>query len=372
MNHQLSGLIKIYSKENKSYLTQLGYVFENKDIPIIEHFNACLFQHQINTLENNNKYNPYIHPFENIDKAIEYIKSIRFYSTIIIVSGSCFVDFVKKFHKNIKYIYIMPKIIRFTLKHKNFELPKELNEEGLDVFYKCEGIQTDFIKIKEFIEKKQEEIWNYPNTNQIHPDKPFDPKLIFEQVKQREELILPGLFNKTVLQKPRHESNNIFNEYLCRKYVNDNNYTSILSQIVGVKNIPTELLCKYYARIYTIDGKFFSDMKKDLLEGDEENFKNYKPFIKTLYEGCERGALKTFIKDNLYSAQFISEDEVKRLQNYIGELIPDCPSSFLFTKSFMSFSKNKEEAEKSFIIYKKNAMLTMVEYDLSIYIFLLI
>ena len=353
----------IYNNENRSYLTQLGYDIKSNYFHNNIQHNESYSQLPINTMNKINKSNPYIHPFERITEAIKYIKSLRFDSTFIIVSGSSFVDFVKEFHKNINDIYIIPKIIIFTLNNRNIELPKEIQKNNLDIFYKCGDVQKDFNKIKEFIEKKQEEILNYPRRNQTPPDRSLGVKLLFEQVKQKEELILPGLFDKTVLKKPDHESNNRFNEELCNKYINEDDYKSLLKQIIGVKNIPIELLCKYYARIYTINGKFFGDMKKDLLEANEQNFKKYTPLIKTLFEGCERGALKSFINKELYSAQIISKEEIKLLQESIQSQKEDCPSSLLFSKTFISFSKDKNKAEEFYINYKKNAMLTVEKYD---------
>ena len=353
----------IYNNENRSYLTQLGYEFKRNYFQNNIQHNETYSHLPINTVNKINKSNPYIHPFEKINEAIKYIKSLRFDSTFIIISGSCFVDFIKEFHKNINDIYVIPKIIIFTLNQKAFEYPKEIQTENLDLFYECGGIKTDFNEIKKFIEKKQEEILNYPKRNQIPPDRSYGVKLLFEQIKQKEELILPGLFDKTVLKKPDHESNNRFNEELCKKYSNNVKYKSTLSQIIGVKNIPIELLCKYYARIYTINGEFFGDMKKDLLEANEQNFKKYTPFIKTLFEGCERGALKSFINKDLYSAQFISKEEIKLLQESIQSQKEGCPSSLLFSKTFISFSKDKNKAEEFFTIFNKNAMLTLEQYN---------
>ena len=201
--------------ENRNYLAELGYHFNN-NLQTNHYYMNSFSQDAINT-EYNNITNNFIRPFERIDEAIQDIKKVRFDSTIIIVSGRCFKDFVKEFHKNINDIYIIPKIIIFTLNQKTLKFPKEVIKEQLDKFYKCGGIQTDFNKIKEFIEKKKKEISNYPNQIQSTPKTSFNEELIFEPVTQIEDLILPGLFNKTVLQKPDHESNNRFNEYLCKK-----------------------------------------------------------------------------------------------------------------------------------------------------------
>ena len=150
----------INNYENRKYLAELGYHFNNN--LQTNHYYINSFSQDGIYMEYNNKSNNFIHPFDIIDEAIKDIKNIRFDSTIIIVSGRCFKDFIEEFHKNINDIFVIPKIIIFTLNQKTLEFPKEVINEEVDKFYKCGGIQTDFNKIKEFIEKKKKEISNYP------------------------------------------------------------------------------------------------------------------------------------------------------------------------------------------------------------------
>ena len=70
-------------------------------------------------------------------------------------------------------------------------------------------------------------------------------ELIFEPVTENGELVLPTLFAKTVLDKPDPKGIKEFNEYLCENYIKEDQYINLLSQIVGVENIPVELLSKY-------------------------------------------------------------------------------------------------------------------------------
>ena len=194
-------------------------------------------------------------------------------------------------------------------------------------------------------------------------------ELIFEPVTEKGELVLPTLFAKTVLDKPDPKGIKEFNEYLCGNYIKEDQYKNLLSQIIGVENIPVELLSKYYIQIYTIEGNFYKDMKKKLLIGNEANFKIYKSFIHTLFEGCEKEALKTSITDDIiYSAQFISPDEIQKLIENIKtkEKSPDHPTSLVFSKSFISFTKDEKVAEKFYTMYDKNAMLYVIGYNKSI------
>ena len=73
-------------------------------------------QGYIKELKSNNIHN--IHQYTDMNKAIELIKNIRFIETIIIVSGSYLPELIKQFKKNLKQIYIIPKIIVFTSPHR--------------------------------------------------------------------------------------------------------------------------------------------------------------------------------------------------------------------------------------------------------------
>ena len=72
--------------------------------------------------------------------------------------------------------------------------------------------------------------------------------------------------------------------------------------------------------------------------------------IKTLYEVLEKGALRTYDSVALYSAQFLSQKEINDLTNFQNNRIRDLHISIFFSKTFISFSKDKEIAEKFLLI----------------------
>ena len=55
-----------------------------------------------------------------------------------------------------------------------------------------------------------------------------------------------------------------------------------------MKNIPIEILCKYYARIFTVESNFYKDINKDLRMNNKDK---YLPYIKTFYEGVKLKSL---------------------------------------------------------------------------------
>ena len=58
--------------------------------------------------------------YQKVSDAIEYMKSILFEETKIIVSGRLFDEFINTLKKNINDICFAPKIIVFTTKEKKF------------------------------------------------------------------------------------------------------------------------------------------------------------------------------------------------------------------------------------------------------------
>ncbi len=83
-------------------------------------------------------------------------------------------------------------------------------------------------------------------------------------------------------------------------------------------------------------------MKSDLLEGKIEL---YLPYIKTLYMGLEKKALKKYVGRELYSAQLLSNEQIKDLQNFRNARVKNLPTSILFSKAFISFSKKLKTAK---------------------------
>ena len=87
---------------------------------------------------------------KTINDSINYLKTIKFVDTIIIVSGSFYIPFIKEFKINMNDIYIIPKIIIFT---SNIEGLKKSIEKDIikDPFYNNGGIHNQFEEIKTFI-----------------------------------------------------------------------------------------------------------------------------------------------------------------------------------------------------------------------------
>ena len=259
-----------------------------------------------------------------------------------------------------KDIYIIPGIIVFTSNIRKFFRPNEIEEEN---FFSYRGVTDSFDEIKNYLnsqhkiherlllQNQQVITYNYRN-------KPVEEKLIFDQIRDRKDLVLP-IFYKVLLDESKPEDNNVFIKAIYDEYRNDPKYNGLLKQI-NILNVSVELLSKYYVRMYTIEGKFYKKMKMELLDDNNENHIKYLPYIKTLYEGLEKGALKTCVNNELYGAQFLSDREIRDLMTYKTNRVRDLPISLVFSKSFISFSKDIKVAENFFEYYNKNTMFRVV------------
>ena len=280
-----------------------------------------------------------IKTFKKVKDAINHIKEIQFEDTITIVSGNLYFQFIDKFQENLNDIYIIPKIIIFTSDEKKKFLHKNKNKLNYidDPFYSFGGIRSSFDDVKKFVSNPLE------NNEKIFK-KDDEGKLSFDYIDTKEKLALP-LFYKLLIDFSPKESAK-FNDYLYEKYNKKSpKINTLLDSIYKMKNIPIQLLSKYYSRIYTDDkSHFYSDLNKDLRNNKKEH---YLPFIKVLYEGVKLKSLPIANYDELYRGAKLSDEEINKIKtNYDKGKIKGLPGAIIFSKTFLSFSKNLSVAEE--------------------------
>ena len=66
-----------------------------------------------------------------------------------------------------------------------------------------------------------------------------------------------------------------------------------------MKNIPVEILCKYYARLYTAESSFYKILNSDLKMNNKDKYL-YLPYIKTFYDGVKLKSLPLASNNILY------------------------------------------------------------------------
>ena len=141
------------------------------------------------------------------------------------------------------------------------------------------------------------------------------------------------------------------------KYEKSDEIKKLFSLLKNVKEIPNEILSKYYVRAYTIESQFFREMNLCLMKKDT---KKYLTFIRMLYEGVKIKSLKSHNNSILYRGALMSKKELNNLKTFMLNKKKNLPSSIVYGRSFFSFSSDKIEAEKFYnikILEKKEDLI---------------
>ena len=288
--------------------------------------------------------------FKNIENALEQLKKIEFQETKIIISGSLYSELIKIFKENILDMYIAPKIIVFTKDKENFIQVNKDYQNNKNEFFTFGGIATTFEEIKEFlINDKFKEI-----------KKQDDVQLTFEYIDQKEKLILP-IFFKSLIDTISKENMEAYTYELYETYKETKEIKDLLGPIISMKNVPIEILSRYYSRLFTCESDFHKNINKDLGLNKKEK---YLPFIKILYEGVKLKALPLASESLLYRGAKISIEEINKIKDYLNNKKEGLPSSIVFSKSFLSFSKSKGVAEEYLNIENTNQDLLKILFIL--------
>ena len=286
----------------------------------------------------------HLETYKNIDDAIRYMKNIYFPETKVVIAGKLFDEFIKSFKEKTKEMNIAPKFIVFTKNKERFLRISEEYENENNTFFKYGGIATKFKEIQEFLLKENFKPKNMRMEEEI--------QLTFDYIDTKEKLILP-LFFKALIDKPVNNSIEGFIKLLYEYYnvkdkVKNKNFLSFLSTIKSIQDIPKEILAKYFARLYTIESDFYGDINRDL---GTNKIEKYIPFIKILYEGVKLEALGLASDKFLYRGSKIAKEEIENIKTFLKNKKGE-EKSIVFSKSFLSFSKDKDIAKK--FLEKKN------------------
>ena len=275
-----------------------------------------------------------IKEFSDVNNSINYIKQIKFESTKIIISGELYSEFVNMLKEIIIDIYVAPKIIVFTSNKEQFYiLNKDYNNKE-NVFYNYGGVVTTFQEIIKFL------------NDDIRPkkfDRNYDGKeYIFDYIDCNEKRYLP-FFYKSLLDYTSLDNLENYTTLLFNKYKNNNEQIhDLLEQIESMQNIPIEILSKYFVRLFSSESEFYKDINKDLRLGKIEK---YLPYIKVLYEGLKLKSLELTSNNILYRGSKISFYELNKIKNLLNNKKEGLRGPIVFSKSFLTFTKEERIAE---------------------------
>jgi len=274
----------------------------------------------------------------------------------VIVSGRLFGRYIKKLKENINKIINIPYTYIFTstyfkpilLKQSpdiNHILSYDTIIEVNNGFYNPGGVYDNFEKLIKEIKIKIQQIDSIPIIRPRRNNKlDYEGVLTFIFLEREEDLLAPALYKDIITKEEITEED-------CKKCHNyilsfkEKHLSSLIKNLDLFKYIPFEILCKYWARCYTIESDFYKSLNHNLMKAksDSEMPLNYKTFIKMLYTGVEKNSLKSFSGKKLFRGSLINKEELETIKNYksIGKL----STVVVFSKAFLSFSENKNKAE---------------------------
>ena len=282
-----------------------------------------------------------LHCFESIKNGIDYLKTIKFEKVVIIISGRISTSFYEELKNNLNEIIVIPKIIIFTRNSKKFI--EENNKPGKfpieHPFFNDGGVANNYYKVKEYVLSFKNNKSNISkNKERIRNEEIFN----FEPISETNQLILP-LYFSSYLEIPKEEDIQIFNEFMLDAYGKSSQIKELFLLLKNVKEIPNEILSKFYVRAYTAESDFYKEMNLSLMKKDKNKYLTY---IRMLYEGVKIKSLKSHNNSILYRGALMSKKELNNLKKFMLNKKKNLPSSIVYGRSFFSFSFKKEEAEK--------------------------
>ena len=337
--------------------------FQNNSITLSPNcINLIWIDPKINNDENT-KYQKDLMPFtklncfENIKEGIDSLKTIKYEKVVIIISGRISTSFYEELKNNINEILAIPKIIIFTRNTNKFI--EENNKPGKfpieHPFFNDGGVVNNYYKVKEYIKSIKNEKSCEININNENEEKLKNERLQiedsfnFEIISEKNQLILP-LYFSNYLEIPNEEDIQKFNENILKAYGKSSQIKELFSLLKNVKEIPHEILSKYYVRAYTAESNFYKEMNLSLMKNDKNKYVTY---IRMLYEGVKIKSLKNNSNKILYRGALMSKTELDNLKTHMLNKKKNLPSSIVYGWSFFSFSFKKEVAEDFYNRSKK-------------------
>ena len=255
-----------------------------------------------------------------------------------------FTNFISNFLSNIKDFFVIPKFIIYT---------REKNHENINIndsFYNYGGKKSSFNDIFDFIKKDLEipkyEISSFSDTLRVRSELlrtqgDQEIKVILDPIEDLKQIYLP-LYYKTMIKIKDSDNFDKFTKSLYDEYKDVDNIRQLLSQIINLKNMPIELLCKYWLRVYT--AKSFHYTMNDYLNKGKTG--KYTLFIKLMYEGLRLKVFESPMIDCLYRGTIMSKKEINSIKECLIKKNTNLSKGILFSRAFLSFSLKKEKAIK--------------------------
>jgi hypothetical protein len=232
--------------------------------------------------------------FDNINEGINSLKKLRYNPTYIILSGRLFFEFIDTFKSNLNDFYIIPKILIFTGNKnclKNYDKSNYLNHK----FYNSGKVYDSILDLINYFKKDIQSIndLKIPDGNL-----PFNTN-IFELGENKKPF--PNITSDDIEN---------LNKYLYVKSKFSSVIERLFIQLIGISEIPIQLLIKYYLQAFNVNNQIFKSFN---------NEKNYYTFIKVFKDAISNNYISNDISnlnDSIYCSLLLNDSEIESLIKY--------------------------------------------------------
>ena len=295
----------------------------------------------------------YFNGYQSLDKGFKKFYNLKFSTIFVIVSGRLFGRYIRKIKENIHKIINLPYTYIFTSSNFKKALLRQIHDNehiisydtminANDGFYNPGGIYDDFDELLDDIKMTIKKIdSNNKIYSKINEKINYEGLLTFEYLESEEDLLAPALYKDIITNKKitREDCKSLYNYILS---YNDDDLNKLVKNLYLFKYVPYEILCKYWARLYSIESDFYKILNNHLMKSRLSY--NYKTFIKMFYTGVEINSLKSYTGRCLYRGAVINRNELEKIKKYIQ--IGKISNIVVFAKAFLSFSEVRGKAEE--------------------------
>ena len=310
--------------------------------------------------------------FTSIELLKNKLLETKFESVFILISGYFFKDFLLLMKELENKLYCYPIIILFTSdKVKRVLISKRKDpiiqfdnftfEKINDPFYNAGGIFTDFEALYNYLASFKKNLYLEINedSDKFTNDLDYTKAICFQKIDSEKDLILPLLY-KDLESNDKITSDEIDNFH---KFISTNHFSKDIKKLFYPllninKNkdnkkllISLSILSKFWAKLYSFEYPFYKSLNNYLMNNETEKLKNYHIFIKMMYKGLDLESLLPDSKNTIYRGCILNFEEIKNLEKYQNYNRNNYPKVLLYSRCFLSFSKNRKIAENFIIDY---------------------
>ena len=282
-----------------------------------------------------------IETYDKAENGINALEKIQFESIFVITSGTIYPEFLGYMKRTFTELRVVPFSIIFTTstkafidKHKNDEIGQLYNK----TFYNRGGVVDKFSKVINFIEEIYSNLDSFITNDKYKGifTKNYKDLIVFEKVGIR--LQLPSFYKDIYYNEHiNYNELNNFTKFFLQNFCSNKEVEKLLKPLILFKEVPEEIISKYWARAYTYETPFYSIMNKSLMR---KEYKEYEIYIKLLYKGLALDSYRPQFGSTISRGTKLEISEINYLKSIAGT------EQIIYNRSFLSFSLNKEKSIK--------------------------